>query len=288
MAKLKSSFSILRQTVDIFKPQYGQIFYPFIVILFINLLILEILYFSTRYPLVGFFGPIISRIWGEEYLHYPVNFLLLPKILYHFQIVNYLFISSVLICSIIPMVSAINSDQRVNFNNALRQCNKKYVYIVLFSLLPLMLFQAFDYGYSLLIHRALKIHSTTGIFFWIKKTVLFGAPYAQFLYGIFATVIFIYMPVSILLDKKKFITAFMQNFKILFGSFRMTLMIVLVPTLMYLPLLLLRDNSRYLIETTFPEIQLIILALSIIVTTAINLFIMASATTFYLYKKEHS
>ena len=41
------------------------IVYPFCIIAFIQLLVLEVLYFSPRFPLSVFFGPIIARLHGE-------------------------------------------------------------------------------------------------------------------------------------------------------------------------------------------------------------------------------
>ena len=68
-AKVKSSpITVLRLTFNLFKPEYQQIFYPFIIIVFINLFVLEILYFSARYPLSIFFAPIIGRIFGASSL----------------------------------------------------------------------------------------------------------------------------------------------------------------------------------------------------------------------------
>ena len=109
MLKVKSPLSVLRLAFNLFKPEHQQIFYPFIIILFINSLILEILYFSPRYPLSIFFSPIISRIWGEQYLHYPMNLMLLPKLFYYVQMVVSLFLSSFLIVLVVDMVAAINN-----------------------------------------------------------------------------------------------------------------------------------------------------------------------------------
>jgi len=289
MSKVKSSpLTVLRLTFGLFKSEHQQIFYPFITIIFINLLVLEILYFSSRPPLSLFFAPIVNRIWGEEYLHYPMNIILLPKMFYYAQMVFFLFISNIVTVAVIDMVSAINNEKPVNFKHSLGKVLPGYVYIILYSFLSLMFFQFFDSAYGILIHRAVKIHSTTGVLFWLKKSVFFAAPYVQYFYSIFVTALFIYIPVLIVLEKKKFLGAFLTNFKVLFGSFWLTFTLVLIPMLFYLPLLLMRDNISSLIELTFPEINIWVLILSIFVTTGINIFVTAAATTYYLYKKENS
>jgi len=288
MQKVKSPFTVLRITAGFFRSENKQIFYPFIITVFINLLLLEILYFYPRYPLALFFSPIISRIWGDEYLHYPMNLILLPKLFYYSQIVIFLFVSNILSAMTVDMVADINNDKTVNFRASLRRSLPGYIYIVLYSTLSLLLFKAFDSAYALVIRRTLEIHSTTGIFFWIKKSVFYAAPYAQFPYSILILALILYVPVLIILEKKKFLGALIGNFKTLFGSFWVTLTLVLIPTLFYLPLLLMQSNIRSLIEVTAPEIQILIIVLGIFVITGINIFVMAAATTYYLYKKESS
>mgnify|MGYP003394296695 CR=1 FL=1 len=286
--KSTSPFVILRSALSLFKVENQQILYPFITIVFISLLTLEILYFLPRYPLSIFFNTIIGRIWGEAYLHYPMNLSLLPKMFYYVQTAIYLFISGFLISIIIPMIAAFNNDERVSFKASLKKALPSYIYIFLYTVLILLLLQVFDSLYGLVIKRALKIHSTSGIFFMIKKAVFIGAPYFQFLYSIFITALFAYIPILILLEKKRFLGAFIGNFKMIFRSFWLTITIVLIPTLFYLPVLLLHDNIGKLIEITSPEIQIASIIVSIFLTNTINIFVTAAATTYYLYKKEHS
>jgi len=287
MSKVKSPLTVLRLSFILFKFENQQIFYPFIIIVFINLVILEILYFSPRYPLLVFFAPIISRIWGQEYLHYPMDMMLLPKLFYYAQMVIYLFLSSILSVLVVDMVAAINNENPVSFKASLQKSLPGYIYIVLYSFLSLLLFQVFDKAYGLLLHRAFKIHSTAGTYFWIKKFLFYAAPYAQFIFGIFVTALFIYVPVLIILEKNKFLGALIGNFKVLFGSFWLTVGLVLVPTLFYLPLLLMRENIGSLAEMISPQIQVLVIVLGIFVTTAINIFIVTAATSHYLYKKEN-
>ncbi|MDP3789263.1 MAG: hypothetical protein Q8R48_02550, partial [Candidatus Omnitrophota bacterium] len=49
------------------------IFTPFIFIAFLECLVLEISYFSARFPLSSIFAPIIRKFFGEQFLHYPGN-----------------------------------------------------------------------------------------------------------------------------------------------------------------------------------------------------------------------
>src|SRR5882762_10493780 len=107
---------------------------------------------------------------------------LLPKLFYYNRMIIFLFFSSILIAVTVDMVAAINNDKQVNFKNSLKKSLPGYIYIVLYSVLSLLLFLVFNSAYGHLIQRASKIHSTIGLFFWIKKFVYYAAPYFQFLY----------------------------------------------------------------------------------------------------------
>src|SRR3989344_2991392 len=90
---------------------------PFITIIFINFFILEILYFSNRFPLSTFFGPIIERRWGELYLHYPLNFVVIPKLFQYFKVPLYILIVNFLIAVAIKIVVEVNSNKKISLKN---------------------------------------------------------------------------------------------------------------------------------------------------------------------------
>ncbi len=276
---LTSSFKTLRSN--------PQLFYPFIILLFINFLILEILYFIPRYPLSTFFTPIVTQVWGDKFMHYPMNLVLLPKLFYYAQIFVFLLIGNFILAVTAHMVAALNNEQRVSFKNSLKACFQSYIYIFLASVLTFLLFKGFDFLYNLLVMRAFKIQSTQGVFFMIKKAVILGVPFVQFLFGIIITVVLAYVIPIIVIEKKKLFAAIVENFKILKSSFIITSLLVVIPTIFYVPVLLLRNNVSFLASKTMPEIQLLIICLGIAVTLYINTLVMTATSTFYLYKKDN-
>ena len=102
---------------------------PFITIAFVQLLVLEVLYFSPRFPLASFFNPIIGTLWGAEFIHYPNNILILPKLFQNIQALVYIFISSFLIAVAIWIISAINDGKKVNFSLACKVTLRHYIHI---------------------------------------------------------------------------------------------------------------------------------------------------------------
>jgi len=84
---------LLRGSIDTYVTN-PVILIPFLSIAFVQLLALEILYFAPRYPLAAFFNPIVQTLWGERFVHYPNNLLILPKLFQNVQVFVYIFISS--------------------------------------------------------------------------------------------------------------------------------------------------------------------------------------------------
>ncbi len=286
MLKINSPFTILKAAFNLFRSN-KEIYFPFIIVTFSYILILELAYFIPRYPLSLFFSPIIKRIWGEEFLHYPMDLLLLPKIFYYAQIVYFIFLGGYILSIISKLIEGINSSEKVSFKTAFKKSLPSYIHIFLCIAFSLMCLQILNGGYDLIIKRAYKIQSTSGIFFQIKSAVILSAGYIKFLLGLFVSFIFAYAAPIIIIEKKRFLSAMLMNFKVIFSSFWTTLVIVFIPTILFLPILILRNNTGALVEKTFPEVQIAVIILSVIASTALNAYITAVTTLFYIYKREN-
>src|ERR1035437_4824678 len=90
------------------------VLYPIFVLGFIQLLFLEIIYFTPRYPLSEFFGPIIVKTAGPVFLHYPYNYLLLSKWFHGFEVYIAIFISCIFYAAAVLIISLINSGKQVD------------------------------------------------------------------------------------------------------------------------------------------------------------------------------
>ncbi len=61
---------------------------PFIILFIVDIILISVLYLSPRYPLSVLFAPPIRKLWGSQFLHYPMNFMLLPKLFYYARLVS--------------------------------------------------------------------------------------------------------------------------------------------------------------------------------------------------------
>jgi len=281
----KQLVPLLRESVNTYVSN-PVILIPFLTVAFVQLLILEIIYFSPRFPLVKFFGPLIQRLEGEAFLHYPQNFIILPKWFQTAQYFIYVFIGSFLIAVAIALIAQINNSRKPAFGSALRETLSQYVHIVLAAALAFVSFFTMAKGYGLLIDRALLIRSESGIFYILKAVILHGAPYFNLLIGVLVTAIFAFLYPIIVIDRKKIFSALVLNFRHLFKSFWFICFTVMIPTLFYVPVLLLRNNLGFIQNITFEGIQVGMIILSIVVMMFIDATVYTAVTTYYLLKKE--
>jgi hypothetical protein len=260
------------------------IFYPFLLGALIQTIILEILFFAPRYPLNVFFGPIIKTFWGAQYTHYPFYFLLLPKIFQYIQFGVYVFLSGYLISIGVGIIQKINDDQPVRMRQLMNTSLKQYVHIFIAALLIFVVVFGLFEAYGLLMKRALLIRSESGMFYIIKRIVVEGASYFQLLISVFITAIFAYVFPIITLRKKKVFGALIENFKIFFSNPFFTFTIILIPTLLYLPMLIIRTYVN--VYAWIPEANTFVLLLNIFLTAFIDAIIYSSITIYYLLVRE--
>jgi len=169
----KQLIPLLRGSVDTFVNN-PIILIPFITIAFVQLLVLEVLYFSPRFPLSSFFNPIIWTKWGMQFIHYPNNILILPKLFQNMQVVVYIFVSSFFIAVAIGIISAINSGKKINFSSACKDTLGQYIHIFTGALIAFCTFFGLYKLYNFALNSFLRSSSTDEIFFIAKKMMLYG------------------------------------------------------------------------------------------------------------------
>ncbi|MCK5082424.1 MAG: hypothetical protein KAR31_05915, partial [Candidatus Omnitrophica bacterium] len=114
------------------------------------------------------------------------------------------------------------------------------------------------------------------------------APYVNVLIGIFITTLFAFVFPVIMIEKKKIFAAIIGNFRALWGSCWFVFFMVAIPTLFYLPVIVLRTGiSSPEMVVVFPSIQILALVLSVLVMFVIDMVVYTAITTYYLLKKEN-
>jgi len=261
-----------------------SILFPFCISACIQFFIIEILYFAPRYPLNSVFGPIISRVWGEQFLHYPFNFLLLPKLFQMIQIPFYILFGSFFIAMAVAIIVRINDGKVPHLKLVIKDTFRSYVHIVVAAIISYVLVSLFFKPFGLIFMRATLIRSQSGLFYWLKRIVIDGAPYFNLLLSVLAATVLVYVIPVIMIEKKKIFTAIWINFKTLWQSFWSSFFIVLFPSLLFIPVILFRMIVSKGIGS--PELGLIMIISGVVAMAFIDSIVYTSITIIYLSGKE--
>ena len=236
VALLKSAFNTI--------VSHPAILFPFAIVAFIQIFLLEVIFFATRYPAVILIKPLVIRFRGEEFLHYPYNYFLLTAWFQNVQIPVYVLFTSFFIGSAVAVIGLINNEKKIEIKSVFKETLKSYVHLLVAGVLSVFLLWVLSMLYGLLMGRAREIRSTFGIYYVIKKIVLDGAPYFNLLISIFVITVFAFVIPFIIIDRKKVFTAIKLNFQNIQKSFWFIFVAMLLPGLLYVPILLLSTKMK--------------------------------------------
>lgn len=126
----ETSSSIIKKvyntTVNSLK-NHPAIFLPFLIFAILEFAALVFFYLTPRMPLRVIFGPIIRTFWGERFLHYPLNFLLLPKLASLSRMVLSVIFSSLLTGMAVAIILDIYNKKHVKLEAAFKSALKRYL-----------------------------------------------------------------------------------------------------------------------------------------------------------------
>ena len=281
---VKQAFPILGGSITLlFKNP--QILYPFGILAFVQLSFMEVLFFSNRWPLVKIFGPIISRLKGNIYLHYPYNYELIHHWFQSAQVFIFLFFSSLFIGKAVITIACINKGEGVGDKMPVLGL-RRYINMMFSFLLIFVMMYGVTSVYGILMRRAVQIQSVSGIYFLIKQAVLVGAPYINLLFSIILTALFAYLIPLVVLEKKNVFIAVGKNFETIWPSFAALLTVIAATSMLYVPILLIRSNQGWFSTFVSPEGWQIFVVFSVFVMLFIDAVQYTAITTCYLLTKD--
>lgn len=279
--------SIYTKSFELIKKS-PRIFLPFIIFTLLESIILIFISIAPRTP-DSILGPVISTIWGEKFLYYPDNLLLLPKLLSLCRIALYIAFSSLLSAIAVAMVSdGYRRGSLCKLGTAVITAIKKYVYFFTLALTVTIVFYA---SKKLLAIFLMKFCDVSGLnlSFVLDKT-LWAGPIAICTNAFFALIFqaaFIYAVPEMIIAKEKFIKAIVKSVILFKKTFITTSLLVGLPMLAYIPIILLNYNAGFLIQKTHPWSMFIILFLGIAANSLIiDSIVITSSTVFYLMKTQ--
>lgn len=248
---------------------------PFIIIACFEGIALELAYFCVRPPLSLITNPIIRKFFGEQFLHYPANMILLPRIFYYLQIVIYIFLGVLLTAVTINIFKNIRSGLPVKANAIVKNTLSRYVSFLAYGVMMMIFMAILQKGEAFVFSKFMVIASKfITLIPQLFYTILF------FISNIVLQTLFILTIPLIVLEKKSFLKAVAGSIVLGLRNFFKIFSLIIVPFLAYLPVMVLRSDPIRLVDKLFPETTAIVTVIGIIVSVFADCFIILCASRF--------
>lgn len=261
--------------------KYPRLLLPFFINALLEGLVLGGLFYFPRPPFSAVLAPPIKAFFGEPFLHYPNNFLLLPQIFYYGQVLIMMTAGVVMFGMAMGMVYQASSGEgeEVKIFGNLNRAIRRYASLIGVWLTTFIISLVILRGPHFL---AIKfLHPTT--FAGILLQMLF---YAGIGLVFLAEALFIYAYPAIIVERRKFLGAIKRSFGVSKRVFLTTVILIAVPRVLDVAVTISKQNLRQFMNLTFPEVTLVILVFGIIVTFITDSLVFLTAGNLFVLMKE--
>lgn len=261
--------AIFRLTVEFLK-ETPALWVLFFVISLFDFAALTLLFFAPSEPYSTFFAPIIRTFWGERFLHYPENFLLLPKLLSHAHTLIVSIFGVFVSGLVIKKAEIYVASQSATTTELLAPVFRKYFLLILG-------WAFFYFVYTLGIKQILPL-LPRGNF------IRFGFSFA---FGLFLQGLFAFMMPAIVVSKKGVLASIAQSFKLALSHYGVILALLLLPMAFLFAFSFLKALGFYY-NRFYPEMMLWVLSLGIIFSMVVDLVVTTSTAILYFKIRRNS
>lgn len=270
------------ETFDLLKKN-SIILLPFILIAFFEILILEFIFFSSRYPIVLVAGPVIKKFFGEGFLHYPSNILVIPKIFYYLQVALYISIGVFLNALALNIFKNVKEKLPIKAKALVKNASKNILSFVIYGVMIVIVITLIRKADIFLYAKSLRLISK------VIPQIPANLDYVGFTLVLFFTnligqVFFISAIPYMVLEKKPLWKAVASSIATGFKSFIPLFKLVFLPFIIYLPIVFLKSFAPQIANTTFPEAVVLILIIGSMVSVFIDSFVALCVGQFIIDK----
>lgn len=271
--KLMIAMDAWRMTFGLFKHN-PSVLVPFFLVGLVDVVMLFIVYLAPQPPLSAILGPPIKVFWGERFLHYPFNLLLVPRLFDLAHIISTALIGVLMTGAVVRMLKESYAGIKPNLGLSLSKSLRVYLKLLVIWLVM--------FGLVSVVFKALPT-----IFHFKQRAaslIVFGA---GFLISILIQAIFIYAIPAVIIEEKKIWPAIKRSASFCQSAFLPTLILVGLPTLIYIPMLILKRKLPFLMSKVFPETVLIFIGLGIVISVIMDCLITSSTAMLFLGKRRN-
>jgi hypothetical protein len=246
-------------------------------------LILTVLFYYPRSPFSVIFAQPVKAFYGIRFLHYPYNFILLPKLFYYGQVLATLTLGVVMFGMAMGMVSQIHTEgtsPRIggNINRSLR----RYLPLVGVWLATFIISLIILRGPAFLIMKFMQPTTFAKI---LLQVVSYGGILAVFL----VEALFIYAYPAIVVERAGFLKGIARSFSISKSVFLTTAILVIVPRILDVIGIIVKDKMTSATNISFPdfpEVTVVMLGVLIGITLITDSLVFLSTANLFMLKKE--
>ncbi len=260
------------------------IIFPIAIAGLIKGIVLTLLYYYPRPPLLKIAGPLLTYYHRAHYLHYPANFIFLNKFNNHLNLVLGIILVSFFSGWAVYLINNQITKKPLELGQGFKAALSRYFSLVMVWLIVMAIAIGLFKGEGILLRKYFAGHPLLfGLNF--KQAVHFLIYFNVFLSAIINT-IFAYAIPAIMLEKKGFLKGIIRSLALMKALCLTTFIVIFVPSLVNLPITLLKYNLPKLMLKFFPEVTMIILALSIVLVFIIDAVVLTSVTTLFVLNRE--
>ena len=257
------------------------LFIPFLVVGLFDFIALIVIYYAPRYPISIVLAPPIRKIWGDQYLHYPQNFALIPQ-LFNYAHICILFTIGIFMTGMFIKMCHIflKSKKNILKSNVVIPsfviAFKKYIPMVIYFLL--------FYGLTFFVFSIISnIFNTYVVSNRITKIIHLVTNFGLV---VILQTLFAFVFPAIIISNAGLLKAFKINFTLVFSQFKRVVIIILIPSLIYVFISINKYFLPDLVQKYEPEVMLISLGFGILCTMCIDVLITGYTTIFYITNNE--
>lgn len=250
--------------------KHSALIVPFLISACSYLTALYVLYLAPQRPVYYFLAPPIRKFFGDRFLHYPYNFLLLPKLFSYAEIIISALIGTVITAWIVGLIADLFLKGKIAFFSHLGKALKRYGALLVTWGISYLLVVLFSKAFI-----ALARHVSV-----VPGSVLVVA---LFIGVVLIQMLFIYVIPLLIIEKRSLLAALKENFTVLKQLLIPTLGVILIPVLFYIPIVIFKHKLPLLVTKTFPEIVMVALASGIVCSFILEILITMSTTMLFLH-----
>ncbi|MFH1855954.1 MAG: hypothetical protein ABH836_01840 [Candidatus Omnitrophota bacterium] len=271
----KSSWKLTFKTLR----EYPRISVPFVFSALAEVFFLIILYYAPRYPFSAILAPPIKTFVGEAYLHYPLNFILLPRLFYFAKVFVWFTMGICAWAVSSNMVSQVQEGRFLpsiagSFNRVIRRYPALFLFALSIFILSLVIFKLPQF-------LVMKLYFLPrGKYFTLQSF-----SFISFFITIAVEALLIYIVPSIIIERQSFFGALKRTWALSKEIYMPTLAIILIPRLLEMGVFFLKQKLPLIMTKTFPEITLWVLGADIVVSFLTNLIVITLITDLFLIKQ---